>query len=348
MISAIVAVDNNYGIGNKNGLLAHIPEDLKMFKELTTNNAVIMGRKTYDSLPVKPLPNRFNIVITSKADEADGWENVMDNDKRYTIANMEYIKNVFMKVYSRDIFVMGGGTVYRELLPYCDRVYLTKILHSYEEVDTYFPNIDIMSEWALTSESEEKEHEGVKYKFCVYDRVYNNAYKKVFIINGSGGVGKDKFIEAVQRNVDAEYIVKSYSSVDKVKEIAMAAGWNGSKTERDRKFLSDLKRITTEYNEMPLNDMVEFADEFMNSNPVYNKILFLHIREPIEIKKAIDAFKKYNAETVLVTRGSVEHITSNDSDRSVFDYTYDIIIQNDDSLSDLEDSAVVFINEFIY
>ena len=268
------------------------------------------------------------------------------------MADLNFVKQNFTnnkESYDKEeLFVMGGGTIYKELLPYCQRVYLTKIMHSYEEVDTYFPNIDFMSDWVLTSESEEKEHDGVKYKFCVYDRVNNDKYKKVFIINGSGGVGKDEFIEAVQRNVDANYIVETYSSVDKVKKIAKLAGWGGSKTEKDRKFLSDLKRITTEYNEMPLNDMMTFAENFMNSNANYDKILFLHIREPIEIKKAVEAFKKYNAETVLVVRDSVEHITSNDSDGSVFDYTYDIVIENNGDKNELEDSAVTFVNKIIY
>ena len=169
MISAIVAVDNNYGIGNKNNLLAHIPEDLKMFKDITTGGTVIMGRKTYESLPVKPLPNRINIVVTSKANNPYG-----ENDISYY--NIEEVKTI-LKAFSfnNNFFVIGGGMIYKELLPYCERVYLTKILYDYDDVDTYFPNIDNMLEWNLTSESEVKEYNGIQYKFCIYDKCLSEA-----------------------------------------------------------------------------------------------------------------------------------------------------------------------------
>ena len=109
--------------------------------------------------------------------------------------------------------------------------------------------------------------------------------KQVFIINGSGGVGKDTFIEMIPTFVDKNgnntvwfknLEIRNYSSVSKVKEIAKIIGWNGEKTERDRKFLSDLKLLTTEYNDMPLNDMKKYTRSFMNSGDI-NKILFLHI-----------------------------------------------------------------------
>lgn len=328
MISAIVAVDNNYGIGNKNGLLAHIPEDLKLFKELTMNNTVIMGRKTFDSLPVKPLPSRNNIVITSKVNDytCDYYYNDV-----VLYSNMELAKRLLTPV--NNIFIMGGGTIYRELLPYCQRVYLTKILHNYEEVDTYFPNIDNMPEWVLTSESEEKEYEGVKYKFCVYDKKQIN--KKVFILNGCGGVGKDTFVNLVSKYVPTVH----FSSVTKVKEIAKAIGWDGSKTEKDRKFLSDLKLLCTGYNNMPLNSMREKVNEFMIGNEI---VLFLDVREPDEIEIAKQAF---NAETILVVRDSVEHISSNMADDNVYNYQYDYIIENNGSLDDLDSAAKTFVSE---
>lgn len=164
MISAIVAVDSNYGIGNKNNLLAHIPEDLKMFKEVTTGGTVIMGRKTYESLPVKPLPDRINIVVTSKANNPYGENGV----SYYNIEEVKIILKTFS--FNNNFFVIGGGMIYKELLPCCERVYLTKILYDYDDVDTYFPNIDNMPEWNLTSESEVKEYNGVQYKFCIYDK----------------------------------------------------------------------------------------------------------------------------------------------------------------------------------
>lgn len=193
--------------------------------------------------------------------------------------------------------------------------------------------------------------------------------KQIFIINGSGGVGKDKFVELVT-NLSYELLgetsdkkarcyyktteVKNYSSVSKIKEIAKIIGWNGEKTEKDRKFLSDLKLLTTEYNDMPLNDMKKYANIFMNGdrNSSVNgelrpdRILFLHIREPIEIEKAVKAFEEYNAKTILVKRDSVEHITSNMADENVYNYDYDIIIENNSTLEDLHNKAEQFLADF--
>lgn len=331
MICGIVAVDENWGIGNKNELLAHIPEDLKRFRELTTGNVVVMGRKTYDSLPNKPLPNRTNIVVTSKADRIEYCDG-------HWIADMNYMMTNFLPDFStdgrynasNDVFIIGGGSVYEQLLPYCERLYITKIMHEYEEVDTYFPNINRMSDWVLTSRSEVKEHNGVKYRFYVYERV--DVIKKVFIINGCGGVGKDTFVDFVNDYVPCTHL----SSVTKVKEIAKMIGWDGGKTEKDRKFLSDLKLLCSEYNDMPLNDMKRMVDEFKKSSDL---ALFLDIREPEEIEIAKQAF---NAETILVVRDSVDHISSNMADDNVYNYTYDYIIDNNGNLQDLKDAARTF------
>ena len=170
MIAAIVAVDSNYGIGNNNELLAHIPEDMKMFKEITNGGSVIVGSRTYESLPKKPLPNRTNIIITRKCKKKPKVQ------KDGTVhSNLEHIKSWLFdeKVISDNngIYVIGGGVIYKELLPFCERAYVTRILHAYDNADTYFPNIDNMPEWELTSASEVKEYEGVQYQFCIYDRV---------------------------------------------------------------------------------------------------------------------------------------------------------------------------------
>lgn len=167
MIATVVAVDNNWGIGSNNELLAHIPEDLKNFKKLTENNIIIMGRKTYDSLPNRPLPNRTNVVISSKTS--------LLKDKGTIFCSMDFIKN-FLEMgqtcYNKDVdyFVIGGGSIYKELLPYCEKVYLTKIHHSYENVDTYFPNIDDMPEWELTMSSDVRKYNDIEYQFCIYKR----------------------------------------------------------------------------------------------------------------------------------------------------------------------------------
>ena len=163
MISAIVAVDNNWGIGYNGDLLEHIPEDLKYFKALTTGHAVVMGRKTWDSLPIKPLPNRHNIVITRTAlgrhDGADFW--AMNATK------------IFMKLRKAqcEYFIIGGGTIYKELLPLCDRVYVTWICKDHENVDTYFPNLDKDPNWQISTCTEPREYNNIPYVFLTYERV---------------------------------------------------------------------------------------------------------------------------------------------------------------------------------
>lgn len=170
MIACVVCVDQNYGIGNKNKLLVNIPEDMKRFKDITIDGSVVMGRKTYDSLPNKPLLDRTNIIITKKAKKRPKLQS--DNTIH---ANMKYIqawlsqKDVIQE--NNGIYIIGGGMIYKELLPFCERVYITKVFNTYDEVDTYFPNIDEMPEWEMTSSSEIKEYNGVQYQFCIYDRV---------------------------------------------------------------------------------------------------------------------------------------------------------------------------------
>ena len=163
MISAIVAVDENFGIGFNGDLLEHIPEDLKHFKQLTTNKTIIMGRKTWESLPNKPLPNRLNIVVTSK-------ERSFEEMTVFTS---------FEEVYSRathimpedEWFIIGGGSIYKEFLPICDKVYLTKIMVSHENVDTYFPNIELMDNWKCIEQSEIKQYNDISYQFKTYSRI---------------------------------------------------------------------------------------------------------------------------------------------------------------------------------
>ena len=162
MISAIVAVDNNWGIGFNGDLLEHIPEDLKYFKQLTTGHNVIMGRKTWNSLPTKPLPNRGNYIISSLEPRII--------DKHTIRFHMEDAMN-YLNYTQDDVFIIGGGQIYKELLPFCDRVYVTKINKSYENVDTYFPNLDKSDEWAPGMCSSIKEYKDLTYQFWQYDRI---------------------------------------------------------------------------------------------------------------------------------------------------------------------------------
>lgn len=173
--------------------------------------------------------------------------------------------------------------------------------------------------------------------------------KQIFIINGSGGTGKDTFVKmAKSQALNKRIGVGNYSSVTKVKKIAEIIGWDGAKSEKDRKFLSDLKLLTTEYNDMPLNDMKKYINNFMNLVKFDKaRIAFLHIREPEEITKAVSEFKEYNVKTILIKRDSVKHITSNMADENVFNYNYDIVIDNSGTIEDLKEKVKYFLNDFL-
>lgn len=163
MISAIVAVDNNWGIGFNGDLLEHIPEDLKYFKQLTSGCVVVMGRKTWDSLPKKPLPNRLNIVITSQERHFE--------EMAAFIPFSEAVSRLKRSPKEDDWFIIGGGQIYKELLPYCDRVYVTKIFKDHDQVDTYFPNLDESDEWAPAIYSDIRQQGDLMYQFWQYDRI---------------------------------------------------------------------------------------------------------------------------------------------------------------------------------
>lgn len=162
--------------------------------------------------------------------------------------------------------------------------------------------------------------------------------KQIFIINGSGCTGKDTFVGMISKLTNET--VMNFSSVDKVKEIARIIGWTGGKTEKDRKFLSDLKLLCTDYNNMPFNSVSEKVREFTESDAA---MLFLHIREPDEIEKAKIAF---GAMTVLIKRDAIKQITSNMADGNVFNYQYDIVVDNDGDLVAFEKKATEFVSDF--
>lgn len=170
--------------------------------------------------------------------------------------------------------------------------------------------------------------------------------KQIFIINGSGGIGKDTFVELVSVELNDKlkrfHTVVNFSSVDRVKEIAKEIGWDGRKTEKDRKFLSDLKSLTRDYCDMPFQSMKNKIKEFLESEE--GQVLFLHIREPDEIKRVVNEF---GAKTILIVRDSVTQITSNTSDKNVFDYHYDFIVDNNGTIEELQEKAKQFVNKFL-
>lgn len=156
--------------------------------------------------------------------------------------------------------------------------------------------------------------------------------KKVIIINGTGGSGKDTFVEFCTKYTK----VMNFSSIDKVKEVAKVIGWDGTKSDKDRKFLSDLKRLTTEYNDMSYKSICDAYNTFLKND---DEILFIHIREPLEVARAAKAF---NAKTLLIKRLGHDNILSNISDADVDNYEYDYIITND-TLENLDEKAANFV-----
>lgn len=164
-MNLIAAVDNHWAIGCHNDLLVHIPADQKFFRTETMGKVVIMGRKTWESLPNKqPLQERTNIVITRKKEYHAKGATVVHSIEEA----LETVKDI----PSKDIYVIGGGEIYAQLLPYCDLAQITKIDYTYQ-ADTYFPNLDKNSEWKLTGISEEQTYYDLVYEFCRYERVAN-------------------------------------------------------------------------------------------------------------------------------------------------------------------------------
>lgn len=167
-VIAIACVDANWGIGYQGELLESIPADMKFFRETTMGNYVIMGRKTWDSLPKKPLENRDNIVITSTL--------YLDSDYDYTIFTSldRVISFLRSDIPNRDIYIIGGASIYEQLLPYCDKAYITHVDIPHENVDAYFPNLNEMpEEWELTEESPCSSYNGFYYSFKTYSRKSN-------------------------------------------------------------------------------------------------------------------------------------------------------------------------------
>ena len=160
MISLIVAIAENNAIGKNNELLCHIPNDLKRFKKLTTGNCVIMGKRTWESLPKRPLPGRTNIVLTDNPLECF--------DCGLTAYSIE---DALKKCdHSKEVFIIGGGSVYNQFLPIADRLYITQIHKSFD-ADTFFPEID-RSIWSVieTEEHKSDNETDFSYSYVTYTR----------------------------------------------------------------------------------------------------------------------------------------------------------------------------------
>lgn len=158
-MNLIVAVDQNWAIGRDGDQLCYLKEDLKRFKELTYNHTVILGRKTLAAFPGgRPLKGRENLILSRNPDfAAEGGQVFHDLDSLLAAA-------------PADSFVIGGASVYKTLLPYCDTAYVTKIDHSFP-ADTFFPNLDTDPAWEVVREEPPLEQEGLRYRYVTYRRI---------------------------------------------------------------------------------------------------------------------------------------------------------------------------------
>lgn len=159
MVSIIVAIAQNGTIGDKNSLLWHIKEDMRFFRTTTSGHAVVMGRKTFESLGSRPLPKRTNIVITRADRVFEGALTAHSLEEAIRLAEGD-----------EEIFIIGGAQIYREALRIADRMYITRVMHDYEG-DTSFPDIDL-SEWKLVAEEKHDRGEEYEYPFAflTYER----------------------------------------------------------------------------------------------------------------------------------------------------------------------------------
>ena len=161
-MNLIVAVDNNWAIGNKDKLLVSIPNDHKHFREETTGKVVVLGRKTLQTFPQgQPLKNRTNIILS---------RDINYRVKDATVVHsVEELLEELKKFDTEDVYIIGGESIYRQMLPYCDVAHVTKIDHKYE-ADTYFPNLDNDPEWEITADSDEQTYFDIAYTFLKYQR----------------------------------------------------------------------------------------------------------------------------------------------------------------------------------
>mgnify|MGYP003288763180 FL=1 len=162
MISIIVACSENNVIGKDNGLIWRLSNDLKRFKALTTGHAIVMGRKTFESIG-RPLPNRRNIILSKNLEAMDGCEIMRSADEVQELA----------KSTDEEFFIIGGGQVYEQFLPFADKLYLT-LVHTEAEGDTFFPalNRDEWTEVARESFKADEKNE-FDYEFVDYLRRKN-------------------------------------------------------------------------------------------------------------------------------------------------------------------------------
>ena len=178
-MKAIVNVSEGWAIGKNGRLLVLIPEDMRFFRRATKGKVCVMGRATLDSFPGSaPLRDRVNIVITrdERHIRPQSFEALKEDNnagratRLYCVHSIEEAAKAVQDYPPEDVFVIGGAQVYRDMLPYCDTCLVTKNSFRPEDADTFFPDLDSMPDWELAEEGEEKEYEGIRYRFLTYRR----------------------------------------------------------------------------------------------------------------------------------------------------------------------------------
>lgn len=159
-MNLIVAVEQNWGIGCDGKLLTYLPDDLKFFREKTTDKVVVMGHSTLKSLPNSaPLKDRVNIVLSRNQN--------LSIDNAVVCNSLDMLTEILKAYESDDVFVIGGQDIYKLLLPYCSKAYITKILKKLES-DKFFPNIDELEQWSICYRSDIQTYKNTDYVFTTY------------------------------------------------------------------------------------------------------------------------------------------------------------------------------------
>ncbi len=161
-MNLIAAVDKNWAIGMNNQLLVRIPDDMKRFRRMTIGKVVVLGRKTLETFPGgRPLKDRNNIVLSKNRNyQVEG---------AVCVHSLEELEEELAKYQSEDIFVIGGESIYRQLLNHCDTAYITKLDYAYQ-ADAWFPNLDKEEMWQICEESEEQTYFDLEYNFVKYSK----------------------------------------------------------------------------------------------------------------------------------------------------------------------------------
>lgn len=161
-MNLIAAVDEKWGLGCHGELLVRLPQDMKFFRNKTTNHVIVIGRKTLESFPNgQPLSNRVHIVLTGNKDYTCEGVTICHS--------IEEVLEEVKKYREKEVFVSGGGSVYKQFLPHCDKAYITKVFAQFP-ADTFLDDLDKNQNWTLVQEGERQEEKGLSFSFTTYEK----------------------------------------------------------------------------------------------------------------------------------------------------------------------------------